>query len=188
MLALASLLIPTTIAPADVSPMVVISPQAIVQVICFDKGEIYSGTAFRIGSNLMLSVNHVTSSGQCFIAGKPISLAYKSPTSDFSELLSDDGPSLTVDCGGYVKGRKYLALGFARGQADVEVELTATGENDKGVAILSGLISVIPGQSGGPVIDAETGKVVGVVNAENYEDGLSWSVPLSSTPICRAKA
>lgn len=185
LLASAMLLAPIT--PASVSPTLFLAPDAIVQVVCFGKNEISSGTAFRVGPRLMGdSVNHVTSSGACFIAGKPITLAYKSPDADFSELLADDGPYLGIDCGGFVKGRKYLALGFARGGSDVSVEMEATGETDSnGNAMLSGMVPVIPGQSGGPVIDETTGRVVGTVNMENFEAGLSWSVPLSATPICR---
>lgn len=170
---------------------IVIPPQTILEVVCFGKGGAWAGTAFRVGKGLLLSVNHVTSNGSCFIAGKPLSVKYKSPTSDFSMVNGDDGPFLPIDCGGFVKGRKYVALGHARGlDLITQVELTATGETDgtNGQAVLSGVFSVVPGQSGGPVIDEETGKVVGTVNMENYEDGLSWSVPLSGTPVCQGKA
>lgn len=171
----------------QLTPTVVIQPQAIVQVICFSPNDISAGTAFRVGpTGLMLSVNHVTSSGQCYIAGKPINIAYKSPNSDFSELLGDDGPYLSIDCGGFVKDRKYLAIGFARAVTPATtVELIATGKSDDGEALLYGMVPVIPGMSGGAILDEETGKVVGVVNAENFEEGLSWSVPLSSTPVCK---
>jgi hypothetical protein len=47
------------------------------------------------------------------------------------------------------------------------------------------MIPVIPGMSGGPIVDAETGRVVGTVNKENFEAGLSWSVQLKDTPICK---
>jgi hypothetical protein len=173
--------------------MVVIQPGSIVQVLCFTKDSIYSGTAFRVGPDgLGLSVNHVTSvGGSCWVAGKPLNLAYKSPKLDFSEIEMDDGPYLQIDCGGFVKGRNYLAIGFARGVSPATtVELTGTGATDpsNGQSILTGMVPVIPGQSGGPVIDEETGRVVGTVNAENFEEGLSWSVPLSSTPVCGKNA
>jgi hypothetical protein len=45
---------------------------------------------------------------------------------------------------------------------------------------------VIPGQSGGSIIDAETGKAVGMVNAYDMAKGLSYSIPLSATPVCHA--
>jgi hypothetical protein len=39
--------------------------------------------------------------------------------------------------------------------------------------------------SGGAVLDADTGAVVGTVNAANWEDGTSFSIPLSDTPVCK---
>ena len=188
--AAASLLIPSPVAPANMTPMVVVSPDAIVQVMCFGKDWISAGTAFRVGpTGLAFSVNHVTTStGQCFVAGKPLNIAYKSPDRDFSEILVEAGPYLQVDCGGFVKGRKYVAFGYARGLSDVvSVELTALGKTNQNESLLYGMIPVIPGMSGGPILDAETGKVVGTVNMEDFEDGLSWSVPLSDTPVCHKR-
>ena len=182
-----SLLIPAPVAPANVSPMVVISPAAVVQVICFSKDYISAGTAFRIGGDgLTLSVNHVTGSGQCYINGKPLNLSYKSPSLDFSEVLTGEGPYLQIDCGGFVKGHRYLSLGYARGEKDlVSVELEGTGQFLDGYAILVGMVPIIPGMSGGPILDLDTGKVVGLNNRENFEAGLSWSQELKSTPLCK---
>jgi hypothetical protein len=185
LLALA-LLIPSA-SVTETLPLVVVQPDSIVQVLCFGKDSESAGTAFRVGPQFLLSVNHVTSGPeQCFIGGKPINLAWKSPTSDFSELLGDEGPYLPIDCKGFVKDRHYIAIGFARGISPATtVDLVGTGEHDHGMALLVGMVPVIPGMSGGPVIDAETGRVVGVVNAENFEDGLSWSQELKDEPVCR---
>lgn len=173
------------LSPASTSP-VAVPRAAIVQVVCFGKDMVTSGTAFRIGNGLLLSVNHVTSTPNCYIQGKPIDLKWKSPKEDFSMLGGDDGPFLTVDCGGFIKGRRYAAIGYARGlDTPAIVEMVATGDTEDGFAVLIGLVTVIPGQSGGPIIDETTGRVVGTVNAENFEEGLSFSVPLSATPICK---
>lgn len=187
--AASSLLMPAQIAPASVTPMTIISPEAIVQVICYGKGETDSGTAFRVGPDgQMLSVNHVTNSGTCYIGGKPIGHVWKSPTADFSMVDGDEGPYLSIDCGGFVKGRTYIAMGYARGIADVQLQLVALGVNDSnGQALLESMVPVIPGMSGGPIVSADTGRVVGVVNAENFEAGISWSVALKDTPICKGK-
>jgi hypothetical protein len=190
-LAAVAVLIPSPSAQASLIGTVVVSPKAISTVTCFSKKGVWMGTAFRIGpQGLTLSVNHVTSSGRCFISGKEIEIAYKSPVADFSELNGRPGPWLPIDCGGFVKDRKYLAVGHARGLDELTtVELTGTDTIDKdGQARLEGVFSVIPGQSGGPVIDAETGRVVGTINMEDFEEGLSWSVPLKGTPVCRSSS
>lgn len=171
----------------------VITPQAIVQVVCIgvtDRGSPYvrAGTAFRVGPSIMLSVNHVTAGpAKCFIGRSPIKVTYASPDADFSMLEGDEGPSLKIDCGGFVKGRKYVAIGYARGRDYLTtVELTGTGVKQDGWSVLTGMLTVIPGQSGGPILDEETGKVVGTVNVENFEQGMSGSVALKDTPICKA--
>lgn len=191
LLASVALLVPASLVvpePGDI----VIPPEAIVQVICVarDPGnsnlsDLSEGTAFRVGS-YYLSVRHVTSArGQCFIGKQRIHIVYTSPSSDFSMLAADDGPFLSVDCGGFVKGRKYVAIGYARGQSPyTKIEMTATGAVANGFSVLTGMLTVIPGMSGGPIVDAETGKVAGTVNVDDFQDGRSGSVALSGTPIC----
>jgi len=186
-LALATaLLVPSTVAPANVN-QVVIPETAIVQVICPVTGGWSAGTAFRVGpTGITLSVNHVTKIGTCEIDGKPIGHVWASPTSDFSMIDGTPGPSLKIDCGGFVKGKTYLAIGYARGAPFLTtVALQATGQKANGFAVLVGIFTMIPGQSGGPLIDAETGKVVGTNNVYNMEQGWSGSVPLSDTPVCK---
>ena len=146
-----------------------------------------SGSAFRVGPHLIASVNHVTSLGGCFIDGEPVEVAYHS--GDFS-LVTPVGTSrewLKVDCGGFIKGRKYRATGYARGLDKLQdVDLEGTGEESGQFSILSGVYTVIPGMSGGHIVDDETGKVVGTTNTYNYPDGISGSVALRDTPLCRS--
>jgi hypothetical protein len=98
----------------------------------------------------------------------------------------DAGKYLKIDCGGFVKGRQYVAVGYARGLSSLTaIELEATGETFDGYSVLVGMLTVIPGMSGGAVLDEETGKVVGTVNVYNFEQGWSGSVPLSETPVCK---
>jgi hypothetical protein len=182
----AALLIPAPVATANVQQEV-ISPSAIVQVICPETGGWSAGTAFRVGpGGIELSVNHVTKPGTCLIDGKPIKVSYASPDSDFSMIDGDAGKYLKIDCGGFVKGRQYVAVGYARGLSSLTaIELEATGETFDGYSVLVGMLTVIPGMSGGAVLDEETGKVVGTVNVYNFEQGWSGSVPLSETPVCK---
>jgi hypothetical protein len=177
-------------APASVAPAVPLLDQQIPKVVC----PVYAGpvllgwsmgSAFRIGK-LLLSVKHVTDYPDCYINGKKITVAYTDPKLDFSIIADSEGPFLKVDCDGFKPGRKYLAVGHARGLDQLTtVELEGTGQTTNGYAILKGISVVIPGQSGGSIIDAETGKAVGMVNAYDMAHGLSYSIPLSETTICQ---
>lgn len=154
---------------------------AIVKVQCL----VGSGTAFRIGPQETLSVNHVTSLAGCFIEGKRINVSYHG--GDFSILTESEASDkwLEIDCNGFVKGRKYLAKGYARGLDRITtVELEGTDTMMGPFSVLRGMFTVIPGQSGGPLIDKETGKVVGTINIYNFQAGLSGSIALRDTPIC----
>jgi hypothetical protein len=184
---LRSFLALSLVVPAPAATWLV-PPKAVVQVICPMPGGWSAGTAFRVGKYL-LTVNHVTKPGTCEIGGVPVKVLYASPTKDFAILAGDEGPFIPVDCGGFVQGKKYLAIGYARGLPfQTKVELVATGQKSGQFSILRGVITVIPGQSGGPIVDADTGRVVGTVNVYNFEQGWSGSVALADTPICAAKA
>lgn len=145
------------------------------------------GTAFYISEHLMVSVDHVTSGAACYIGNKPFKVL--SVEEDFS-VLRPAAPSndwLRIDCGGFVPGRKYVAIGHARGLPTLtEIELTATSLTTDGQTILEGVLTVIPGQSGGPIVDADSGKVVGTVNRYNMPTGQSASVALKGTSVCQA--
>lgn len=147
------------------------------------------GTAFKVGPHTLLSVAHVTSLGGCMIDGKPITVVGTS--GDFAILSTGETASrwLTVDCSGFVAGRKYVAIGFARGVPTLtELDMTGTGIVWQKFYRLTGMFNVIPGMSGGPIIDAKTGKVVGTVNVHNFERGDSGSVELKETSVCSPRS
>jgi hypothetical protein len=173
---------------APAVPQTAVPAPEIPKVVCLTSPTTLSlGTAFRVGPRTLLSVKHVTAEPNCSIDGEPIKVTYTSPDADFS-ILSDDrsGPFLKVDCSGFVAGRKYLATGHARGLDELTtIELTATGEKDGQFSILWGVFTLIPGQSGGVITDKETGAAVGMINVYKYEEGLSGSVALRDTPLCR---
>lgn len=166
--------------------------ETIAEVVCIDrKGDIYSGTAFRIGPGEMITVNHVVDTGDCFIGANALAgNVWNSPKADFASVSLDatieSGPSIPVDCNGFVKGHRYAAIGFAGGlSTPTVVELVATGDHDKdGQAALVGVWTAEPGMSGGPIIDEDTGKVVGTNDAASFEDETTYSVELKGTPIC----
>jgi hypothetical protein len=153
----------------------------IVQVDC-DKG---MGTAFKIGPRLLISVAHVTGMTGCKIAGSPINVIRSE--GDFSILRSDTVADrwLTIDCGGFKRGHLYEGRGYARGLPTLtSVDVTDTGQSLGGFEKLWGVFTVVPGQSGGALIDLDTNKVVGTINVFDAVRGLSGSVSLSTTSVC----
>lgn len=164
----------TDIIPAD-------RPE-VVQVMC----ERTRGTAFYIGPTTLLSVAHVTSNKGCTIKGKPVKVLGQK--GDFSMLQGEPSDRwLTVDCGGFQKGRKYIGTGYARGLYTLTtVDLLAMGEDLWGLYRLWAVFTVVPGMSGGPIADSETGKVAGTINTYNAVRGDSGSVELKRTSVCNA--
>jgi hypothetical protein len=172
-------LLPVSSTQANVAPW---EHPEVVKVDC----QAVVGTAFRVGPSTLLSVAHVTHNMGCRIDGKPFHVVRT--TGDFSILSTAqaDGRWLKVNCGGFVKGRKYEAIGFARGKdtQTTVADLEATGESVRGLYLLTGVFTVIPGMSGGPIIDAETGDVVGTTNTFEPMLGVSGSVELKHTSVC----
>jgi hypothetical protein len=148
------------------------------------------GTGFRVGAHHMLSVAHVTTLNSCGIGGLPISVTEQDRAHDFSrfDVARATSNGFSVDCSGFRPGHWYWAIGHAQGAAfQTAVAIYATiYTDDAGKRIFVGHHTVIPGMSGGPVIDPETNKVVGTVNAYDPQDGLSISQELRNTSICGA--
>lgn len=161
---------------------------SVKQVVCSDA----RGTAFKVGPNKYLSVNHVTARSGCAIEGKPIFVTHADPGGDFS-ILSVDDPSpggIEISCEGFRPKEWYYSVGFARGDPWSVVisikasELPTVPGLLRGWSGFQGIEFVIPGMSGGVVMDLQ-GRAVGTVNAYNPIFGLSWSRPLSETALCK---
>lgn len=182
------LLLAASLALVPVASVVPQTPDQpiIPKVVCLQTGGYSAGSAFRVGPTYLLTARHVISEGKCQIDGQPVKVIYTSARSDFA-ILEDTRPgkSIAVDCGGFQEGHRYVAVGHARALDDLTVvPLFGTGQHDGAWAVLAGIFEVQPGQSGGPIIDADTMKVVGVVNAADWESGKSFSIALKDTPIC----
>ncbi len=154
---------------------------AIEQIVCLGG----KGTGFHAGGKF-ISVTHVTENIGCRTASGPVVVTDEAGI-DFST-----GPSVNsgyhINCGGFRKGAAYFAIGYAGG-APVQqlLTLTATGEYaDNGMAILHGYPTVIPGMSGGPILNAR-GEVVGTVNMFTRHLPLSFSQELRETSLCSPK-
>jgi hypothetical protein len=156
------------------------------QVVCDNS----FGTAFRIGHNRLLSVDHVTSHTGCTVDNEPITVELADPELDFSIALSArPGPNIVkYSCAGIKAGEWVYAIGHAKGWPRQQmIALVSRGwKHPDGMAILHGNGTVIPGMSGGPVINA-AGEVVATVNAYNPWINLSFVRELKDTPLCQPK-
>lgn len=160
---------------------------SVVQVTC-DKG---LGSAFRIEGGAFISVNHVMSMHDCRVGGWPVFVTYPDVVHDVSfGRMGGVGYGLKVNCGGYRDGETYWAVGYAFGRpiqrmVAVIASDEATAESRWGsFETMLGAEQFIPGMSGGAVLN-RAGEAVGTVNGYNTGDrNLSYSQPLSATPIC----
>lgn len=163
------------------------------QVVCFfGNGMMGRGTAWRVSRGRFASVSHVTGrGGECSIDGRPITVEYDDPWGDFSIIHVEDkvDGGILVNCSGFYHGYHYFSVGYARGNPwSVVITLRANkllnlSFNRPGWQVFSGIETVIPGMSGGPILNSN-GEAVGSVNAY-HKAGYSWSRPLSETPLCQ---
>lgn len=166
---------PKKLGPGDLYPQV-------VQVDCFYK----VGSAFAITNGNYVSVEHVTKNVGCTINGQRID-ATPEPGLDFAIIKGNAKSGFKVNCAGIKPWRWVFAIGYARGYRwQTMVMLYATPwKTDDGMQVLLGPPSVIPGQSGGVILD-ENGEAVGTINRYLSEGpAASFVRPLADTSLCR---
>lgn len=155
----------------------------VVQVICSDA----RGSAFRINDHQLLTAAHVTSNTGCKINGQPI-VGVSEKDLDFAVIELPGHGGMKVNCGGFQTGTYVFGVGFAGGnewQTMTRHYVTYKDTYD-GMRYLLGFPSVIPGMSGGVVMNS-AGEAVGVVNRYNPGLPLSYSRPLKDTSVCRLR-
>lgn len=147
------------------------------------------GTAFRMGLNHWGSVAHVTALHNCSVDGETIAVTEQDGGRDFARFDTAKGApnGFRINCGGFIPGHWYWAIGYARGlPVQTAIALYATfAKAPDGKRVLIGEYTVIPGMSGGPILD-EAGQVVGTVNAYFPDRPISLSRELKDTSICGA--
>ena len=161
------------------------------------------GTAVYIDSRgIFMTAHHVSEYEQCTdaISGKPLNTYYSDEENDFALLSMDtkgDNRFVQTSCAGFVTGKTYYSVGFAKGY-DLSIhKVVATNKYSGKDFVVDGIARpnahlrklegvLIQGMSGGAMIDLETGIVVGINNVT-----LPWteaySKELKDTVLCRKK-
>lgn len=172
-------------------PPTYVKHSAVKQVIC-DNG---LGSAFRVGPTTFATAAHVADNAGCEIEDQPITVEQIDQATDYALVsvpVAPKGLVMDLDCSGFTDKQFYYAIGYAGGfpkQRHLVVRFSQTVTNlarafVKGLSALVGPVYFIRGMSGGPVTNSE-GRATGIVNAFDPFLGLSFSRPLSETPLCR---
>jgi S1-C subfamily serine protease len=152
----------------------------------------WMGTGVYVGDGLVATARHVVAEGPCLVDGARAKVVGGVRHRDFVLLKVKTVVAYRalLDCSGIHEGQAYLATGFAE-DAPRTVTQRLTGSSAKstekgfeGETVMRG--SITQGMSGGPVVDASTGALVAIINA-NSGDGVTQSLvfPISETPLCR---
>jgi S1-C subfamily serine protease len=169
------------------------------QIVCGDPeaDRFGTGTAVIIADDIAMTAAHVVGV-KCWDlrTRKEIQVYYVDYERDFALIRFPTVPNQPVmpyDCSGFTPGSGYSAIGFARGERLVLNRLIATaevsppgtfiaGKPSSGLRLLRG--EVIPGMSGGPVLN-ELGVIVGM-NSATDNRGIGLVRDLKDTVLCDA--
>lgn len=183
---LVALAAPLMLSQSNVPPATYTNIPQIKMVECMDG----SGTAWRNGVGSYVTAGHVAVMQGCEIDGEPINITYISEDLDIAVMRTKVfGVPLEIDCGGLPDGLPVAGIGYAEGLPMQRVIFAIPSDklteisHWKHFRTLYGDERFIPGMSGGIVINRE-GKVVGLVNGYNSGGPISYSLPLSETPLC----
>lgn len=168
-----------------------------VRKIACTKG---NGTGFMISDDIMITAQHVIQgSSECHDAytNEPLTPIYQSYEEDFAVLrvppMEKPKKKLKITCAGFTPGKVYYSIGFVGDLIVTRVRATdqidsakdyRTGTPFRQVRVLNGL--VIPGMSGGPIIDPH-GRVVGINNATRNKGEQALSREMKDTYFCQPR-
>jgi hypothetical protein len=149
-----------------------------------------SGTLFQVAPGVLMTAAHVTRNGPCSVDDVPLEIMLEDNALDYALLRGTVGQPMTLLCKEMKRGRTFYGIGYAGGRYRMDSRLFAqsrTKANVEGTSY-SGMMrfggGVIPGMSGGPVIDGE-GRVVAIVNASNAELSTALGRSVKDTILCR---
>jgi S1-C subfamily serine protease len=165
-----------------------------------------SGSGFLIDDDILVTAKHVADLTNCVDVSTKTSLTtYKTgPDQDIAVMTGKlpDMPYFKYDCSRYQKGQMYSAYGisdfFQRDYIFRSVSMKGTGEYTD-VKFRDGSVMTnmprlwgfaVPGMSGGPIVNINTGNVVGIVNAGmrnlfGIPTGEVFSYELASSFLCK---
>ena len=149
-----------------------------------------SGTVFQIAPGLLMTAAHVTSNGPCSVDGVPLEITLEDDALDYALLRGTIGTPMTLLCKELKRGRTYHGIGYAGGRyrmdsrlfAQSRVHVDVEGTSYSGMMRFGG--GVIPGMSGGPIIDRKS-RVVAIVNASNSAFSTALGRLVKDTQPCR---
>lgn len=151
------------------------------------------GSAVRVADGSYVSASHVMSNDLCTVGGKAVQMTSNNGGLDFATftLPGKRRKGVAIDCAGVQEGHWYYAIGYARGWPRQQMmTLRSRGEAvfADGRAVLRGDETVIPGQSGGAILN-ERGELVAIINAYGRDGyGLaSIGRELKDTPLCAGR-
>lgn len=168
-----------------------------------------AGTGFLIGQDILVTAAHVAEAKNCsdVATGKPLTTYHVDEENDFA-LMTGDLPFMPfarVSCEGYKKGHTYMSYGISSHFAPIQLfrasAQVATGiytdkdfivRGSDGAKAVPGMMfllgNIVPGESGGPIVDDNAG-VVGINNVSfgnflGQPAGKTYSFELKNTILC----
>jgi hypothetical protein len=139
---------------------------AVAMIECGD----YTGTAFWIGRNRIVTAYHVTGERQCSIGGVQLRRVRADAMADVAELTGMDSRHyFRVNCTAPRQGGVHYGVGYAFGTFRHTQRYVANGARDsgdpepiaRGMYVFEG--AAYPGMSGGPTFDRQ-GRVMTMIN------------------------
>jgi hypothetical protein len=194
---LLALFLATDVPHQEVSRPPTMNLTAVRHLIC-DEG---TGSGFMIGDRILATAKHVAVLHNCkdSVTGIPF-VTYKTDDAHDFALMTGAFPRIPYikySCKGYTPGSNYSAYGHSsHGQMFYLFRQETVNASDEftpedmivddvlmpGMRVLHGF--PVPGMSGGPVANPETGEAVGIVNAGNGK-GAFFSYEIKDTFLCK---
>lgn len=158
-----------------------------------DCGE-FTGSGSVIGRDTVITASHVVGKAtECRIMGIPAAVTENRTDRDYAILTirtTSSAQRFPIDCGGFVRGRTYYAVGYAGGRTFAVTKLIAglkeaIDYNGTVISVRDLLGRSYRGMSGGPVIDSEGNQVGTLISISLAGPDTTHSLELKDTSVCQ---